>query len=85
MMLDSETKIKYNPLTNVVKQREITRTKSNINHCILSIYYYLPLSYVFSKNPYFSLFLLPKTILVCVLFRIFVFINKVLIYNGKRK
>lgn len=43
------------------------------------------ISVVFLKNRYYSPFLLPKTILVFGLFRIFVYGYKSLINNGKEK
>lgn len=43
------------------------------------------ISIVFLKNRYYSPFLLPKTILVFGLFRIFVYGYKSLIDNGKKK
>lgn len=43
------------------------------------------ISIVFLKNRYYSPFLLPKTILVFRLFRIFVYGYKSLIDNGKKK
>lgn len=43
------------------------------------------ISVVFLKNRYYSPFLLPKTILVFGLFRIFVHGYKALKYNGKKK
>jgi hypothetical protein len=43
------------------------------------------ISVVFLKNLYYSSFLLPKTILIIGLFRIFVYGYKSLINNGKKK